>query len=381
VGQIGRKSVVTLAMAVLIIPWSAATALATSGTFTVIASPNKGTSTNELLGVAAPSAGDAWSVGYYQSATCVCSQRTLGEHWNGTAWSIVSTPNPATSSGDYDVLAATAAPFSSDVWAVGYSGNVGEAADKSLIERWNGTRWSVVASPNPYTTQDLYGVAAVSSGDVWAVGGYFNYSPYGYGALIEHWNGTTWSKVSNPATIRLSAVTALASDNVWAVGGAQILHWNGTAWRIVASPQGDYSLRSVAAVSASNIWAVGYEEVPSGEGYFYRTLVEHWDGSSWKEVPDAAPYPQSSGVLDGVTALSGTSVWAAGTANGLSFVERWTGTQWTRASSSNVGTSNNTFQAVAAISGHVWAVGEWYQAASPYQAQTLVEEANLRHTA
>jgi hypothetical protein len=374
VRQIGRSALLMVVAVVLVMSWSAATVLAATGAFTVVSSPNKGTSNNQLLGVTAAAAGSIWSVGYYQSALCSCSQRTLGEHWNGTGWSVVFTPNPATGSGDYDVLQASAADSSSDVWAVGYSGNVGAAADKSLIEHWNGTAWSVVASPNPYTTQDLYGVAVVSPSDAWAVGQWFNYSPYGHGALIEHWNGTTWSKVPNPATTGLYAVTALASNNVWAVGSAQILHWNGSVWSIVNSPSGSYYLRSVTAVSASNIWAVGYQEIASGEGYYYQSLVEHWDGASWKQVPDAAPYPATSNILNGVTALSAGSVWAVGTANGLSFVEKWNGTQWKRVSSPNVSTSNNTFQAAAATSGNIWAVGEWYQPASPYQAQTLVQE-------
>lgn len=372
--HIGRNALLTLATIVLVISWSAATCSAATGSFTVIASANQGTRNNQLFGVGVSSASDAWSVGYSQAAFCSCSQRTLGEHWNGTSWSIVATPNPATNSGDYDVLQATAATSSTNAWAAGYSGNVGADADKTLIEHWNGAAWSVVPSPNPYTSQDLYGVAAVSSTDVWAVGRYFSQSPFSYGALIEHWNGATWTKVPNPGTTDLYAVTALASNDVWAVGGTQILHWNGTAWRMVPSPYGSYYLRSVTAVSASNVWAVGYAEIGSGEGYYYRTLVEHWDGLSWKTVPDAAPYPQTSGLLFGVTALSATKVWAAGTANGLSFVEKWNGTQWTRVTSPNVGTSNNTFQADAAISGAVWAVGEWYQAASPYQARTLVQE-------
>jgi hypothetical protein len=374
VGNIGRTALSTLVSAVVALACSAGTAPAATGGFTVSSSPNQGTSNNQLFGVAATAASNAWSVGYYQSSTCVCSQRNLSEHWNGTAWSIASTPNPATSSGDYDVLKAATASSASDVWAVGYSGNVGNDADKGLIEHWNGAAWSVVPSPNPYTSQDLYGVAAISSSDAWAVGRYFSQSPFGYGALIEHFNGTAWTKVPNPGAGALYAVTALASNNVWAVGDAQILHWNGTAWSTVANPYSSGYLRSVTAVSASNIWAVGYAEIGSGEGYYYRTLVEHWDGASWKVVPDAAPYPQTSGQLFGVTALSPTSVWAAGTANGLSFVEKWNGTQWTRVSSPNVGTSNNTFQDVAAKSGDVWAVGEYYQPVSPYQARTLVAE-------
>jgi hypothetical protein len=260
---------------------------------------------------------------------------------------------------------------SSDVWAVGYTGNVSVAQDQSLTEHWNGTAWSVVPSANPDETQDLYGVAAVSSNDVWAVGTFSNYSPFGYGALIEHWNGTSWASVPNPATTGLHGVAAVSTDDVWAVGGAQILHWDGSAWSVVPSPQGDYYLQSVAAVSASDVWAVGYQEVASGEGYYDDPLVEHWDGSSWSVAGSATDGGQ--GYLFGVTAQSATSVWAVGDLGGLSFAEKWDGAQWTRVPSGNVGTSNNTFQAVAAKSGTVWAVGEWYQAASPYQAQTLTE--------
>ena len=57
-----------------------------------------------LLGVSAASATDAWAVGYTCS-NAVCSEPdltygTLAEHWNGTAWSTVTsrTPPPTTSS-------------------------------------------------------------------------------------------------------------------------------------------------------------------------------------------------------------------------------------------------------------------------------------------
>ena len=355
--------------ATLLLPPAAA---ASTGSFSVTTSPNQGTSNNELLGVAAVSASSAWAVGYYQAGTCTCNQRTLSEHWNGSSWSIVSTPNAGTSFGDYNVLNGTAALSASNIWAVGYAGNASSSTDKGLIEHWNGSAWSIVSSPDPDYTQDLYAVSADSASDVWAVGKYFNYSPYGGGALIEHWNGTTWSAVPNPATAPLYGVKAIASNNVWAVGYGQILHWNGTKWSIVPSAASSYILQSVAAVSASNIWAVGYEQASSGEGYYPYPVIEQWNGSNWSAVPGAAGFGQ--GYLFGVTAPSATSVWAVGDLNGLSLAEEWNGTKWVHVSTPNVGTSNNTFQAVAANSGNVWAVGEWYRATSPYPAQTLVEE-------
>jgi hypothetical protein len=352
-------------------------ASAQSGTWTVIPSPNQGTRDNELLGIAAASPSAIWSVGYYNAGPYTNSLRTLTENWNGTSWSIVPSPNPATNTGDYDALQGVAALSPSDVWAVGYSGCVSCYGDQSLIEHWNGTSWSIVSNPNPYTTQDLYGIAAVSANDIWVVGRY-GFTPYG--ALIEHWNGTQWSEVDNPATGALYGVTALAGNNVWAVGDAQILHWNGTSWSVVPSPQStSYSgyLRAVAAVSASDIWAVGYVEVSSGEGYTYAPLIEHWDGTSWTVSYSATPsFPNNNTLtLAGVTALAATSVWAVGGYAGSSFIEQWNGTQWTAVSNPNVSSSANRFEAATALpaTGDVWAVGEYFSATTS-SYRTLVEQ-------
>lgn len=350
-----------------------------SGVWAVVSSPNQGTNNNQLFSVAPVSGSDIWALGFSNAGPTTNNLRTLGEHWDGSSWSIVSTPNPETSTGDYDSLRGGVALSTSNVWAVGYAGNVSSVADQALIEHWNGTAWSTVSGANPYTSQELYDVASVSSSDIWAVGLGFSASPSGYHSLIEHWNGTSWSAVTNSGTTALYGVTAVASGNVWAVGGSQISHWNGTNWSVVTSPQppnGDfYQLSSIAAVSSSNIWAVGTEDVASGDGYVYDPLIEHWDGSSWQLVSGANPNVGTT-LLSGVTALSTSNVWAVGGTGGLSFIEHWDGTLWTRMSSPNVGTSNNTFQATASLSssGDVWAVGAYYQASSPFQSQTLTEQ-------
>ena len=93
------------------------------------------------------------------------------EHWDGSAWSVVSSPNAGTS---HNYLNGVAAVSANDVWAVGYYVN-GSNVDQTLVEHWNGSAWSVVSSPNAGTgDNDLYGVAAVSATDVWAVGYYNN---------------------------------------------------------------------------------------------------------------------------------------------------------------------------------------------------------------
>jgi hypothetical protein len=221
-------------------------------------------------------------------------------------------------------------------------------------------------------------VAALSSSNVWAVGEEFNQDPYGYGALIEHWNGTRWKAVPNPATRTMYGITANSPTDVWAAGETQILHWDGSAWGVVQSPQpqggGDYQLRAVAAASADDIWAAGYALVPSGEGYAYQNLIEHWNGASWGLASGVGLNPGSD-LLFGISAASPTRVWAVGTSGGHSFVERWDGATWAHVASPNRGTSNNTLRSIAAIrdTGDVWTVGQFYRAVSPYQSRTLVE--------
>jgi hypothetical protein len=345
--------------------------------WTVASSPNVGTGNNYLSAISCVSSIDCWAAGYYYTGSV---NQTLAEHWDGSNWSVVASPNAGTS----DYLFGVAAVSSSDVWAVGgYNGS----PEQTLVEHWNGSAWSVVASPSPgTTTNSLFSVAVVSATDVWAVGHYANGSAYQ--TLIEQWNGSAWSVVSSlspgSVTNHLWGVAAISSNDVWAVGydanGAvgQTLaeHWNGSAWSVVASPSpgiNSNALWSVAAVSSSDVWAVG----GYGNSSLGQTLAEHWNGSAWSIV--ASPNAGSSDVLYGVTALSGSNAWAVGGyisgSLGQTLVEHWDGSTWSATPSPNVGTGNNELLGVAAGSGSdVWAVGDYVNGSGANQ--TLVERYN-----
>ncbi len=154
----------------------------------MVPSPNAGTS-DDLHGVATVSSSDVWAVGSYYNGT---AGQTLAEHWDGTVWNIVPSPN---SGSNGSALSEVAVVSANDVWAVGSYFN-GNFDNQTLVEHWNGSAWSVVPSPN-VGIDDLYGVAAVSSSDVWAVGYYYtNTGPIQ--TLVEHWNGSAWSVVPSP---------------------------------------------------------------------------------------------------------------------------------------------------------------------------------------
>jgi len=280
-------------------------------------------------------------------------------------WSVVTSPNP----GVPDGLSSVAAVSSSDVWAVGSAGSQ-MGSGQTVIEHWNGTQWGVVTSPSPDLYNTLTGVAVVSTSNVWAVG--WHASGGSTRTLIEHWNGTQWSVVKSPSPAsidnELFGVTALSASNVWAVGfiasataigpvqQTLIEHWNGTNWSVVKNPSPGSSpvLNGVTAVSSSDVWAVGNVG-------FTQTLIEHWNGTSWSV--GKSPSPGSGDDLRDVAAVSASNAWAAGyTFNGSSIqtlIEHWNGTSWQVVKSPNVGTAP-ALNGVAAVSARdVWTVGSY----------------------
>src|SRR5579885_210603 len=301
----------------------------------VVSSPDPGTTDNSLNGVAAVNASDIWTVGSYQNGSS--PSQTLIEQWNGTSWQVVSSPDVGM---DYNQLVGVVAIRATNIWAVGYTRN-SSGTDQTLIEHWNGKSWKIIPSPDAGTGSNfLNGVAAVSSTNIWAVGSYQNSNGTNQ-ALIEHWNGKSWQVVSSPDT--------------------------GTV---------PNQLSGVAAVSASSIWAVGYSGAPSSPPT--QTLTEHWNGKSWKIVPSPDPGTIQNSLI-GVTAISGSNLWAVGAyANnntaGQTLIEHWNGKSWKTVPSPNAGTAQNFLNSVAAVSSsNLWAVGS-YANINNSPVQTLTEE-------
>ena len=177
----------------------------------------------------------------------------------------------------------------------------------------------------------LAGVTTISRSDAWAVG-VNDATPSG--ALLMNWNGRAWRKVAAPASSAsdtLAAVAASGASDVWAVGTATstgrlavqrtlVLHWTGRRWLAVPSPSpgkaGNY-LDAVTAVSPSDAWAVGnYCPTTSscgGSALLGHPLMLHWNGRRWSLV--RLPAFCAGGVmLTSVSAVSGTSAWATGSA-------------------------------------------------------------------
>ena len=167
-----------------------------------MSTPDLGAFESYLNDIAVVSANNIWAAGFTRDTSGV--SRTLIEHWDGSAWSVVSTANPGAYSDYFDGIAVVSA---NDIWAVGSYSASSSGPDLNLAEHWNGSSWTVVSTPNPTSYSNFFQKAtAISSSDLWAVGA-TSTDPNNYRTMIEHWNGSVWSIVSSPSPLSFSGAS------------------------------------------------------------------------------------------------------------------------------------------------------------------------------
>lgn len=352
-----------------------------TGSWQKISSPNVSGATlvsNELLGVTAVSENDVWAVGWAQDPNGPSfTKRTLIQHFDGSLWSIVPSPNPPADT--ISKLHAVSAASTNDVWAVGSSHNGGPPA-RTIIEHWDGTLWSIVPSPSPDSQlNELHGIAALSANNVWAVGyrgGTRNETPLE--TLILHWDGVSWRQVPSPniagGANQLSGITAISANDIWAVGSAGgaplTMHWDGNAWSVVpvrvSSGLSTERFTAVSGTAANDVWVVG-----QGKGIFTNqtfATIRHWNGNHWSEKvchaasasnpPDSYEGGGPDAYFTGVAAAASNDVWAVGALGSGPMILHWDGRAWTTVTHPRAFPNAAVLRAVATSrGGSAWGVG------------------------
>jgi hypothetical protein len=291
--------------------------------------------TAELQGIYAVNANEAWAAGWRQSRSA--GSQTLIEHWTDGTWQNVTSPSPgSTENVLYDISGGR-----SSMWAVGAVRGLG--ASQTLILRWGGHSWDLVDSANRGLSDNL--LMAVASGriddDAWAVGSAADDDRV-VSALVEHWNGSTWSLVPTPdfgaSASALTDVVVLPSGDVWVSGSiresgkpsrALAMRWSHGAWTVTATPVIGLSTRfnALAGTSESNLWAAGSAD----EGGRTITLIARWNNDAWSITP--SPNPGTSGnEIRSVWVAANGRAWAVGLYSNGSEVrplaEVWNGAEW-----------------------------------------------------
>ncbi len=243
-------------------------------TFRAFAAP-EGASAWKLRDVSCSSESACTAVGY---AHISGKYKTLVERYDGTSWSIQESPEPSKGNG-YNALASVSCPTAQ------YCLAVGKADSKPFAEEWDGTEWTLapVGVSEAGTLEDVSCVSATSCTAV----GYLGWWDSSYGfqwvegeTLIESWDGSEWTEIEAPEP----SEEPLASDA---------------------------RLSAVSCTSTTSCLAVGAFLTEEGEqGNEEKALAEIWDGSEWVTQPS----PASPAVF---SALAGVSCTAPGQCTGV----------------------------------------------------------------
>ena len=237
----------------------------------------------ELFGVSALDASNVWAVG----GTAYGGAGGTVVHFDGSDWRVQLV-------GLTHGLFGVCAIASNHVWAVGTGGT---------ILHYDGARWRQQLSG---VSDWLYGVAAADATNVWAVGDH---------GTILHFDGTTWSRQSSGTPYQLRSISVADAANIWAAGNeGTILHYDGTQWSAQDAGTNE-NLQAISARTATDVWAVGL-----------RSTLLHYDGVGWsRQEPPVRDMP-----LRGVAALAANCVWTVGPVEAAR-VFFYNGTQWSLA--------------------------------------------------
>ena len=320
-----------------------------------------------LLSIAGSSDNDIWAVGWFDENN---ARHNLALHWNGSTWERVPVPDVVPDR--INALNGVAVIAPNDVWAVGYA--VGTSY-QTVTLHWNGSTWQVVPSPNltrPGSYKALNAVVAISSNDIWAVGGV----PIGLGvpdgrALLMHWDGSAWQLFAEPPevvnwyTTTRFGVAARASNDVWAVGQFAAWHWDGSTWTVPSGFSGQNLL--AASASGGTLWTAGtnpgqattHSYIPASPN------AQFFNGTTWQTTSPVFNPAIDTG-FHSIKVLSPSNVWAVGFAGKFVLTERWDGSQWTRVEAAN-GNPNppanqafgNRLYSVNGTATGLWAVGSF----------------------
>ena len=266
--------------------------------------PSSGSqSGTDLNGVACATPTDCIAVGTY-----LASQddyiHPLAEHWNGFTWSLEWIKT-------FGGLIDVSCPSTSSCMAVG-----------NLAMQWNGRTWSTGRVKSaPLFSPTLAGISCWSATACIAVGSQLS-DEGANGSIVNRWNGRKWSlQSSSQEEDALFDVTCTSGSWCMSVGSSNVdqrplaERWNGSRWSSEfgvtrTNPQRWYEFTGVSCTSPSACTAVG-DMSPLSEGSAL-PLAERWNGMRWSLESVSEPAGAKAMALGRVFCLSPTACVATG---------------------------------------------------------------------
>ena len=305
----------------------------------------------ELFGVSCPTSDFCEAVGDYQQPFASVS---IAETWNGSQWTMQSFPVPANSDGaGLTQVSCTSAKFCE---AVGSYNDETDGQTVPLAAEWNGTSWSIQSTPSLTSLFTEFTAVSCTSArfcEAWGGGNPGNPAP----EIAEQWNGTAWALQTVPSNAAaVNSVSCTSASFCEAVATTAAYNWDGSQWSVQTLPSSLSSagLGGVSCTSARFCETVG-EANMSGNDV---GVAAAWNGSAWSAQSTPNPSGATWVNLNAVSCASAKSCEAAGdyqvevTANDpKALAEAWDGSSWAlQQAAAPAGATNNTLSDVSCVS-------------------------------
>ena len=230
--------------------------------WSVLAAPTDPNPTDSSFQLTATSCFSTSSCIATGTANSNSSQNMLAATWNGSGWSVTTVQSKAYNS------SSTELSCSSPTFCVVLTNPQGGGEDGDI---WNGTDWTTTPMDAPFLFGEGQEVSCVSSTFCIATLGVdeAESEPSDYSALVEEWNGATWSEMSVVNPQGMNAGNAYAPS----------------------------SLDNVSCASQAYCVALGIQPDENNQNNGFAFLAEVWNGSIWQVA--AQPFePVGSGLND-----------------------------------------------------------------------------------
>jgi hypothetical protein len=357
--QLSRRLLVApLSLAIVASTTVAAADLSGSAAASVAAVPALSTSLYAVS--AAPHSSDVWALGRWGNSKSG-TQGTIVSHRHNGHWTDSKAPKFSPTATVQVTLNGIAALSPNTAWVTGYSVNSKTSKQSPVIEKTVGKK--LVKVKTPFALGYLTAISASGAKNVWVMGS----KVVGTASTqaVAHWNGHKWSTPKLPTGFSASALTTSGAKNAFALGsgtkGTQVARWNGRKWSVTSYkvPTGSFALY-IATASAHSTFVVGYRTAGTVAKPVNKNYTARFNGRKWKTLTT----PSKSGAsLNGVTAV-GSVAWAIGYAATKSGelgaqILHFTGGKWHTQSFPTPGTSQTLSWVAASTASVATAVGNY----------------------
>jgi hypothetical protein len=200
--------------------------------------------------------------------------------WNNGSWSVLGEGFDGVN------IHALVAGLAGNIYVAGEQPSLymGKLPVSGFVAQWDGKKWLQMETDQPEACTSVVQLASDTAGGVYA-----GCTPTGPGEIISHWDGTTWTTISDQLEGEAPTIFDMAvnQNGLLYIGGdfeavsgvpaSKIAYWDGSTWHALGDGVNE-RVQALALDPNGELYVAGWFTEAGGE------QVDHiagWDGKDW----------------------------------------------------------------------------------------------------